>query len=86
MEAAHGFFEGRRPLNLRRLPGGGPQKVGIAVADITTGVQSGIDGIDSGLSGMNDGLTEMDDGLAEMDANDAHAELAKWRDQSNATD
>ena len=26
METAHGFFEGRRPLNLRRLPGGGPQK------------------------------------------------------------
>ena len=26
MEITHGFFEGRRPLNLRRLPGGGPQK------------------------------------------------------------
>lgn len=26
MEAAYGFFEGRRPLNLRRLPGGGQQK------------------------------------------------------------
>jgi hypothetical protein len=25
VEIAHGFFEGRRPLNLRRLPGGGQQ-------------------------------------------------------------
>ena len=26
MEIAHGFFEGRRPLSLQRLPGGGQQK------------------------------------------------------------
>jgi hypothetical protein len=26
VEAPYGFFEGRRPLNLRRLPGGGRQK------------------------------------------------------------
>jgi hypothetical protein len=25
VEIAHGFFEGRRPLNLRRFPGGGQQ-------------------------------------------------------------
>ena len=30
MEAAHGFFEGRRPLNLRRLQGGGGQQKGFA--------------------------------------------------------
>lgn len=30
MEAAHGFFKGRRPLNLRRLPAGGGQQKGFA--------------------------------------------------------